>query len=189
MTEALEKTSIFDFELELPGDDENAPKPEFTIDNDKLAEWALKKIREEKEEFERIKALAEEVIAEANFKIEQAKKRYEANSSFLTSKLAEYFERVPKKATKTQETYRLLSGTLVRRFATVKPTPDKEKLAQWLKTNGYTDYIKTIEEPKWGEFKKLLNTEGNIPIIKDTGEIVEGVALVENPPEFKIRFE
>ena len=128
--------------------------------------------------------MAEEVIAEANFKIEQAKKRYEANSSFLTSKLAEYFEKVPKKATKTQETYRLLSGTLVRRFATVKPTPDKEKLAQWLKTNGYTDYIKTIEEPKWGEFKELLNTEGNIPTIKDTGEIVEGVALVE-PIEFK----
>jgi len=189
MTEALEKTSIFDFDIELPGDDENAPKPEFTIDNDKLAEWALKKIREEKEEFERIKALAEEIIAEANFKIEQARKRYEANNAFLTGKLAEYFEKVPKKATKTQETYRLLSGTLIRKFTTVKPTPDKEKLTQWLKANGYTEYIKTIEEPIWGEFKKLISTEGNIPIIKDTGEIVEGVTLVETPPEFKIRFE
>jgi len=189
MTEALEKTSIFDFDIELPGDGENTPTPEFTIDNDKLAEWALKKIREEKEEFERIKALAEEIIAEANFKIEQARKRYEANSAFLTGKLAEYFEKVPKKATKTQETYRLLSGNLIRKFATVKPTPDKEKLTQWLKANGYTEYIKTIEEPIWGEFKKLISTEGNLPIIKDTGEIVEGVTLVETPPEFKIRFE
>lgn len=186
----VERTSIFDFEsIELPGGDENAPKPEFTIDNDKTAEWALKKIREEKEEYDRIKALADEVIAEATFKAEQARKRFEANSSFLTSKLAEYFEKVPKKATKTQESYRLLSGTLVRKFATTKATPDKEKLAAWLKANGYTDYIKTVEEPKWGDFKKLVNLDGSIATIADTGEIVEGITLTEQPPEFKVKFE
>lgn len=189
MTEALEKTLIFDFELELPGDDENAPKPEFTIDNDRTAEWALKKIRQEKEEYDRIKALADEVIAEATFKAEQARKRFEANSSFLTSKLAEYFEKVPKKATKTQESYRLLSGTLVRKLATTMASPDKEKLVAWLKSNGYTDYIKTVEEPKWGDFKKLINFDGGMAVIAETGEIVEGITLIEQPPEFKVKFE
>ena len=186
----MDKTNIFDFEsIELPGADENAPKPEFTIDNDRTAEWALKKIREEKEEYDRIKALADEVIAEAAHKAEQAKKRFEANSSFLTSKLAQYFEAVPKKATKTQETYRLLSGTLVRKFGGTKAEPDKEKLATWLKANGYNDYIKTVEEPKWGEFKKLVNLEGSIATITDTGEIVEGITLIDTPPEFKVKFE
>mgnify|MGYP000942996347 CR=1 FL=1 len=186
----MERTSIFNLEnIELPGADESAPKPEFTINNDRTAEWALKKIREEKEEYERIKALADEMIAEATYKAEQARKRYEANSAFLTGKLLQYFETVPKKATKTQETYRLLSGTLVRKFATVKANPDKEKLTAWLKANGYTDYIKTVEEPKWGDFKKLINIEGSIATIADTGEIVEGVTIVEEPPEFKIKFE
>jgi len=87
----MERTSIFDLEnIELPGADESAPKPEFTINNDRTAEWALKKIREEKEEYERIKALADKMIAEATYKAEQARKRYEANSAFLTGKLLQY---------------------------------------------------------------------------------------------------
>jgi hypothetical protein len=185
----MSENTIFDFEsIELPGAEENAPKPEFTIDNDKTAEWALEKIREEKDEYERIQALADDAIAKAQHKADQAKKRYEANSSFLTSKLAQYFETVPKKATKTQETYRLLSGTLVRKLPSTKPTPDKEKLAAWLKANGYANYIKTVEEPRWGDFKKLLNFD-KVPTVKETGEIVEGITLEPKPGEFNVKFK
>nr|DAT43470.1 MAG TPA: hypothetical protein [Caudoviricetes sp.] len=49
------------------------------------------------------------------------------------------------------------------------------------------DYIKTTQEPKWGEFKKLLTFQDGNAILTDTGEMVECIPVEEKPDTFDIK--
>lgn len=92
---------------------ESAPRPVWRITDDGCADWACRKIAEEKTELDRITALGESQIEKIQQRIDAAQRRYENGTRFLTGKLAEYFETVPHKTTKTKHSYRLLSGELV----------------------------------------------------------------------------
>lgn len=105
---------------------------------------------------------------------------------FLTGKLAEYFETVPHKATKTKESYRLLSGTLTRKLGGSQMKQDDAQLVQYLKDSGQLEFIKTEEKPKRGDFKKRLEIIGGSAVDKETGEIVEGVQIIEKPDTFSV---
>lgn len=159
---------------------------DFIITDDKTADWAVQKIAEEEAEYERIKTLACEQIDDITEKVEAAKKRLESRTEYLRGKLAEYFRSVPHKVTKTTEKYALLSGTLTLKKAAKKPKPDVDKLTEWLAANGYTNFIKTEQSPRWGDFKKLLNCSGEVVTIAETGEVVEGVILEDAPDEFQV---
>lgn len=161
-------------------------RPPFRITDDRCADWAVRKIMEERAEYERIKALADEQIAAITEKVDAAKRRFENGTAFLTSCLSDYFQLVPHKATKTTEKYRLLSGTLVLKKGGTKATTDDEKLVPWLKANGYADLVKIEESPKWGELKKKLTFTGTVATIAETGEIVEGVTAYEAPDTFTV---
>ena len=67
-----------------------------------------------------------------------------------------------------------------------KATPDDAKLVPWLKANGFGDYVKTEESAKWGELKKGLTFVGSVATIIETGEIVEGITVTEQPDIFKV---
>ena len=118
--------------------------------------------------------------------MQAAEKRCENGTAWLTSKLAEYFSTVPHKKTKTTESYRLLSGTLKMKLGGVSMKQDDEKLLEYLKASGNTDMIKTTEAPKWGEFKKRLEIIGGAVVDGTTGEIVEGVEVIEKPDTFTV---
>ena len=113
---------------------ERAP---FRITDDRCADWAIRKIADERSEYDRLKALADEQIAAINEKVAAARKRMENGTSYLTSCLADFFATVPHKETKTTEKYRLLSGTLTFKKGTTKTKLDEAKLVPWLKANGY----------------------------------------------------
>lgn len=165
---------------------EGAPRPAWRITDDGCADWAVRKIAEEKAELDRIKALAESQIAKIEEKVAAAERRYENGTRFFTGKLAEYFETVPHKTTKTKHSYRLLSGTLAKKLGGVSMKQDDEKLLAFLKSSGNDDMIQTTEKPKWGEFKKGLEIIGGSVIMKETGEIVEGVEVIEKPDTFTV---
>lgn len=154
--------------------------------DDSCADWAVCKIAEERAELARIKALAEEQIARIEEKVTAAEKRCENGTRFLTAKLAEYFETVPHKKTKTKHSYRLLSGTLAKKIGGVTMKQNDEKLLEFLKASGNDDMIQTTEKPKWGEFKKRLEIMGGQIVDSTTGEIVEGVEFVEKPDTFTV---
>ena len=165
---------------------EGSTPPVFSITDDGLADWAVQKIAEEKAEYERLKQLADAQITAIKEKVAAAQKRYENGTAFLTSKLSQYFETVPHKKTKTQETYRLLSGTLKKKLGGTTMKQDDAKLLEYLKASGNEDLIKVEETPRWGEFKKRLEIVGGQVVDSTTGEIVEGVQLVENPDTFTV---
>ena len=141
-------------------EDEKAERPAWRITDDGCADWAVRKIAEEREELNRIKELAEAQIARIEEKVAAAERSYENGTNFFTNKLAEYFETVPHKKTKTKHSYRLLSGTLTKKIGGVSMKQDDAKLLEYLKASGNEDLIKITESPKWGEFKKRLEIMG-----------------------------
>ena len=162
------------------------PRPAWRITDDGCADWACRKIAEEKAELDRIRELAEAQIQKIEEKVAAAERRFQNGTRFLTGKLAEYFETVPHKTTKTKASYRLLSGTLTRKFGGTTMKQDDEKLVQFLKDSGQLEFIKTEEKPRWGDFKKRLEIIGGSVVDKETGEIVEAVQIIEKPDTFTV---
>lgn len=185
-TEALPAATLEELEEFDIGSVADQEAPRFRITDDRCADWAVRKIAEERAEYDRLKELADQQVAAITEKMEAAKRRLENGTSYLTSCLAEYFRTVPHKTTKTTEKYRLLSGTLTLKKGTVKATVDDAKLVPWLRENGYGDLVKVEESAKWGELKKLLAYTGEIATIQSTGEIVEGVTAYETPATFTV---
>ena len=159
---------------------------EWRITDDTAADWAVQKIAEERAELARIKALADDQIARIMEKVEAAERRYENGTNFLTSKLFQYFETVPHKETKTKHSYRLLSGTLAKKIGGPTMKQNDEKLLGYLRSSGNDDMIQITEKPKWGEFKKRLEIKGGCVIDSATGEIVEGVDIIDKPDSFTV---
>ena len=169
--------------------DEEQQDQRWRIADDGCADWALKKIKLEKDEHDRIVELAELEISRIMQQMERADRRYEQNTSFLTSMLSKFFETVPHKKTKTgTESYRLLNGQLVMKPAAYKMQPDDEKLVEWLRSNGHEELIKVETKAMWGELKKKIDMVGTTAMIAETGEIVEGIDVVEVPPAFSVKF-
>ena len=165
---------------------EDAPRPAWRITDDGCADWACRKIAEEKAELDRIRELADAQIQKIEDKVAAAERRFQNGTRFLTGKLAEYFETVPHKTTKTKASYRLLPGTLTRKFGGTTMKQDDEKLVQFLKDSGQLEFIKTEEKPRWGDFKKRLEIIGGSVVDKETGEIVEAVQIIEKPDTFTV---
>ena len=155
-------------------DDETADgcKPEFFIVDDNLADWAVVKIATEKSECYRLIKVCEYKISIFEEKIIKYREQFENKTGYLRGKLMEYFDSVPHKATKTQETYKLPSGTLKRKFEKQDYVHDDEVLTKWLKTN-MPELI--VEKPMWGEVKKLLHISDGTVVVKDTGELVDAI--------------
>ena len=156
------------------------------IADDACADWAVAKIAEERAELDRIKRLADEQIARIMGRVADAEKRYRNGTDYLTGKLADYFGTVPHKKTKTTESYRLLSGTLKVKLGGVAMKQDDEKLLEYLKASGNSEMIQMSEKPRWGEFKKRLEILGDVVVDKTTGEVVEGVEVIEKPDTFTV---
>ena len=167
-------------------EDESSYLPPWKIENDSLADWALRKIAAEKEELQRIKDIAQEQIDKINLKVEAAERRYENGTRFLTGKLGEYFATVPHKTTKTTESYRLLSGTLKLKKGGIQMEKDDDALVQYLWENGQDGMSKVTRKPNWAEYKKRLQVVDGAVIDTETGEAVSGVTAVEKPDEFKV---
>ena len=178
-------SEIYELEeiLEQPEEAEKS----FSITDDNTADWALKKIAEERKELERLKAIAQQQVEEIELKIKHLEETTERKTAFLKGCLAQYFETVPHKATKTQETYKLLSGSLVFKLPKQNLVKDDTKLLNYLHENGMEEYIKTEEKPIWAEFKKTLSIVDGKVIDTSTGEVVEAVKAEETAGVFDVK--
>jgi TolA-binding protein len=157
----------------------------FTITNDKSADWALSQIHEAQIERDRLVTLAEEQIKDLEDKINEIKTKYETDTAYLKSLLAQYFQTVPHKETKTQETYKLISGSLVFKKPSQKINHDDDALIAALDGSEYVETKKTF---KWGEYKKNLQIVDDKVIIAETGEIVEACSVEDVAASFDVKF-
>lgn len=162
-------------------------KEVFVIDNDDKADWAIRKIKEAEDECSRLMSL----IVHEHERLEQKEKelteKLERDTSYLKHLLLEYMATVKTKATKTQETYQLLSGKLVKKFPTTDYKKDDERLLEWAKESA-PEFVKVKESVDWAEMKKHVAIAGDGRVAID-GEIVDCIRAEEKPGRLDIKFE
>jgi len=154
------------------------------IENDSTADWALDKIREAQAEYNRFKWVVGDKVAQLQKALEEEKERMDSEVNFFQGKLCQYFETVPRKASKTQEVYKLPSGRLVKKYKQPKIERDEEKLVAWLEKNQMPELIKIKKSADWATLKKETEVVGERIISKNTGEVIEGVTAIPQNPEF-----
>lgn len=153
----------------------------FRVTDDASAEWCLKKIMEAKADVQRW----------SEFYAEQMKKIKDCADStiaYFEAKLEEYFESVPHKATKTQESYTLPSGKLVRKQRQPQFDTNDEALVPWLEMNDMSQFVKVKKSADWAALKKQVIVRGDCVVTAD-GEIIPGIAVTERPDEFRVEVE
>lgn len=163
----------------------------FRIDDDHKAEWAMRLIADERSEAERLNAVRQQMIADYTEQIRKENERLERRTSALTMLLMDYFETVPHKGSKTQESYTLPSGKLVRKYPAAKIERDDNAMISWLRANNLERFIRVKETPAWDELKKSsvhFDSDG-CAIYTPTGEVMAGVAAVPQEPVFRLEIQ
>ena len=160
----------------------------FRIDNDNTADWALRTISSDLAERDRLIKIAEDQIIALQEQITALNEQYDNKTKFLKSCLAEYFATVPHKSTKTQETYKLLSGSLVMKKPSTKINHNDDNLLCYLHANNSEEFIKTKESVDWAEFKKHLTIVDGKVVDTDLGIEVEACTIEDVPASFNIKF-
>lgn len=159
-------------------------KPEWRIKTDLDADWALDKIREEQAEYHRFEMVVNEKIEQLEASLQKKKEQSDRSVDFFTAKLKEYFDTVPHKTTKTQETYGLPSGKLVLKKQNPKFVMDDEQLTAWVEKNA-PECLKIKKSTDWAGLKKAIKVAGDKAVDKN-GEIVPGITVQERKSEFKV---
>lgn len=164
---------------------------EFTINSDNLANWAVKKIKEEQAEHDRLVGIAKAEIEEITKQIEKLDQSLESKTGFLKSKLFEYFAKVEHKQTKTQESYKLLDGSLVWKKPATKIVKGNDEawdtaLLSYLEES-QPELVEIIKKPLWNEFKKNLAINDGQVVDMATGEVLDFIKAAEDPGKFDIK--
>lgn len=143
----------------------------FRISDDRKAEWALAKIKEAKAE----RAKWETFYGE---KLEAIRKDTQNTIDYMTFLLQQYFDTQERRVTKSGiEKYSLPSGELIRKPGSIDYQHDDETLLAWCEKN-LPDAIKVTRKAGWADVKNH---------IKVTGEIPDGVTVVEADPVFQVK--
>jgi hypothetical protein len=159
-----------------------APDFPFVVDNDSKAEWAAKKIREARQDTKTWTEYYEKQLS-------AIRRANEDTEAYFSALLADYFETVPHKATKTQESYGLPTCKLVLKAQQPEFNRDEMVLCDYLDKKGRDDLVKITRRADWAALKKMLKVMEDGTCVDADGEIVEGVQAFNRPPEFKIEMK
>ena len=92
------------------------------------------------------------------------------------------------KRTKTQSKYELTYGSIVRKYGGYKAErTDESKIIEWAQQSA-PECVENVPKLKWAELKKDCIIDGNGCVYKPTGEIVEGIEVVQTPDTFDLKF-
>lgn len=163
----------------------------FIIDSQEKAAWAMRKLHQIKQkETENtntanslIDALRKEIEGVQNWQKEQNESLGDDASYFICALEAyhrKYLEENPK-----AKTIKLPYGQL--RFRAQQPEfqRDAVTLLAWVKSSR-PDCVRVKEEADWATLKKSVVVEDGKAIDATTGEIIEGIQILERPEKFSV---
>lgn len=150
----------------------------FVIDTDAKAAWALDKIREARAE-------RDEWVSWYEKKIEEIKAQTDFDTMNLERMLAEYFQTVPHKKTKTQESYTLKNGKLIMKVQNPEYKRNDKDVIEWLKANRGGEFIKIKEELDWAGLKAASAAlDGRM--FDEDGEEIPGIEVINREAKFVV---
>ena len=167
--------------------------PFVAIDNDNQAEDLINEIHAAEAETNRLKDICDAQIQKYQEKKLGYDILHEENVRNAMTMLGEYCRLKASRTTKTQQTYKLPSGTLKWLKREARPIRDDSKLLDWIKTVAPA-YVRvktvTTEAPDWSELKKkLIEVGDHYEYAIPEGELVpvEGVVLEPQADVFEIK--
>lgn len=184
MTLADELDSVLDEAYAAPEDEEQRQR--FQITDEGMADWAVRKIAKARHEFDEAGKVADAQIARINDWLARKKRDMERTEEFFGGLLRAYYQPQHEADPKRRKTFRLPSGQVQFRAQQPEYKRDDEQLLKWLKANGREAYIVVKESPAWGDLKKTLRQHGEHMIDTESGEIVEGIFVIERPSAIRI---
>ena len=185
MQKINEQALSFFEELEAMEDEQ---KESFKIDNDNAAEWALERIRESTDDANRLLKIIAAKREELDLQEKQINDRLEGQTRYLKGLLEGYFRSGLKtKSTKTQDSYKLLSGTLIMKKPSWGYLKDEKAIIQALHDMGKEEYVETVEKLKWADFKKTLVFDNDTVYDPDTGMMIDGITAIQEPEHFEVK--
>lgn len=190
----MESMNMEDLFLEFESEHETTETAsnQFVIDNDQKAEWAMRKIRETKQETNRLVSLCQDQIAFYKNKLDKITQDGASRIGNLEYMLRTYFdasEHLHSISKSGRHTYKLASGKMVLKPQQPEYKHDDAILLGWLKENGLNDYVQIKEAPKWADIKKSCTVCDGQIVFSDTGEIVPGVSVENRDPVFVVEVE
>ncbi|ABN53666.1 MAG TPA: hypothetical protein DEF39_11450 [Hungateiclostridium thermocellum] len=160
----------------------------FKVTDKDSANWCLRKIKALKQEIEENKRIADAEIQRIQSWLKEVTEPLERSIQFFESLLIEYHMNIYAEDP-SKKTIKLPYGTLKARAQQPEFCRDDEKLVNWLKQNGMTEFVKVIEKPEWNELKKKVKVIGNSVVYEETGEVIDGITVQERPPKFTVEVE
>src|SRR5699024_11646854 len=106
---------------------------------------------------------------------------YKNNIHFLSGLLQEYLTEQNKRSIK------LPSGNVGLRKQRDEWVYDDEIVLKSLETSNLNEYVRIKKEVNKAELKKNVENEGNKVIDKETGEIIEGIQIVERGDALRVK--
>ncbi len=167
-------------------------KPRFEVTDKSSAEWVMRKIAKIQAEQKENDMLANEQIAPLKDEIREIEewqqnenKKLQRHIDFLKSFLEPYHRRILEVDPKAK-TIKLPHGDLCVRKQQPEIKRNDEILLDWLIENEMHNLVKVKKSPDWAELKKDCTFVNGKAVLSDTGQIVDGVEVIERPEKFEV---
>ena len=138
--------------------------------NKELAKSQIEKIQEEIDEIEHW--------------LEKENEKIQNNIDFMKSKLKNYAYDL-KDDNPDLKTHNLPFGALKFRKRRPKWNYDDDKLLEFAENN-FKEAVKVKKKVNKRKLKKKADVVGNKAVIEDTGEVIDGIKVVQRPEKFKV---
>lgn len=178
--------ALLEHELEeLP---EEKERERFRIETVDQVNWALRKLFAIEMKWSEIEQLAQAEIDRIQAWKDRELKKLQDNADFFDNLLNDYAQR-QRAADPNWKRISTPYGVVRLRKQPPKWIYDDAKLLESLKSSGLTDLIRVKEEPDKATLKKRAVVQDGQVIDPETGSIIEGVTVEEQPEKLELEVE
>lgn len=155
----------------------------FSVTNDATANWCCRKVEQIRGRMAERAEFARSEVERLHAWRENADEQDQKAIDFFTSLLKSYFDRLLESgALGKRKSYKLPHGTLKVRKQQPHYERDEAKLRPWAIEMGLT----RAPEPDWAAVKQRGMVVGNSLVDSETGELIPGVVIFEQPAVFTV---
>jgi hypothetical protein len=154
--------------------------------------WAMRQLAKARARIDENKQLAADEMKRIDRWLYEENKPWARTAEFFERHLEAYHRQLLAEDPKAK-TVKTPFGTFALRAQAPEWRYNEAGLLAWLKTNR-PDLIRVTEEPDKAALKKAValvvqEDETYLPVLAETGEQIEGVAVVDRPPAFSVKVE
>ena len=164
---------------------EEVESESFKVYDEQSANWALRKIKQMKDQIDNNNALAQAEIDKIEHWNNEVNKQAQESIDYFTSLLTSYA--LNKRAEDPKfKSLKLPNGRIGFRKSQPKWVYDNDKVIETLEKANLTDFIRVKKEPAKTDIKKAFDVVGDKVINPDTGEVIEGITIEAQEDKFNV---